>query len=451
VAHRSLGKVFTVVLALAGLTWLALGAGMTFFADEWAFIAGRSLADPTDWFRPHNEHWSTLPIVAYRLLVETIGIGSYVPYQALVVLLHLLVAAMVYRLVERRSGPRAALLSGTLVAFFGAGFENIFWGFQTGFVGSMLLGLLALDVTDRGPSLGRAWGVAGLLVLSLMASGTGLVMCVAVGTSWLIDPGWRRYVGWLSIPAVAYASWLAAFGRTGVATMRNPFSLDAARDVPGFLVGGFGDAVAAITGLGSIPGVLAAAAIVAWAGRRLAGRSLPPLAGGALAAIAVQYTLIGLVRGGLIDGQVHYSRYTYESGILLLLATSALVGRPRRPESMPVRAIATALVISLAGMAFVYNGVLLVQGREIFLGRADTTRALLVAGLRRPLPPSTDPARSLVLVPSPDELERITAAYGDARTDHLVPFAVRTIPESVQAEADRRVRLGVEPPTAALR
>ena len=119
-AHRSLGKVFTVVLALAGLTWLALGAGMTFFADEWAFIAGRSLADPTDWFRPHNEHWSTLPIVAYRLLVETIGIGSYVPYQALVVLLHLLVAAMVYRLVERRSGPRAALLSGTLVAFLPA-------------------------------------------------------------------------------------------------------------------------------------------------------------------------------------------------------------------------------------------------------------------------------------------------------------------------------------------
>ncbi len=74
------------------------------------------------------------------------------------------------------------------------------------------------------------------------------------------------------------------------------------------------------------------------------------------------------------------------------------------------------------------------------------TRALVTAGLRRPLPEITDPARTLVLVPSPVELERITNAYGDARSDALVPFAVRPIPTDIQAEADRRVREGAPVP-----
>ena len=68
-------------------------------------------------------------------MVETIGIGSYMPYLAVVVGLHLGVAAMVFRLVERRSSGPWAFLAGTLVAFLGAGFENVLWGFQTGFVG----------------------------------------------------------------------------------------------------------------------------------------------------------------------------------------------------------------------------------------------------------------------------------------------------------------------------
>ena len=43
-------------------------------------------------FRPHNEHWSTLPILAFRLLWQLFGLRTYVLYLALVVTLHLLVA-----------------------------------------------------------------------------------------------------------------------------------------------------------------------------------------------------------------------------------------------------------------------------------------------------------------------------------------------------------------------
>ncbi len=92
------------------------------------------------------------------------------------------------------------------------------------------------------------------------------------------------------------------------------------------------------------------------------------------------------------------------------------------------------------------GGALLIGGRSLFLDRADMTRALLIAGLRRPLPAETDPNRTLVLVPSPASLERIVAAYGDPRTDSLAPAAVRPIPPDVQTEADRRVRYGAPVP-----
>ena len=75
-------RIFAVLALTSFVVILWLGLGMTFFADEWSFIEARSLGDPATWWRPHNEHWWTLPILLYRLMVETIGIGSYVPYLA---------------------------------------------------------------------------------------------------------------------------------------------------------------------------------------------------------------------------------------------------------------------------------------------------------------------------------------------------------------------------------
>ena len=146
---------------------------MTFFADEWAFIESRALADPGSWWAPHNEHWTTLAILVYRALVETVGIGSYVPYLVVVALLHVAVSALCYLLLERSSGPLFALAGSAIVLVFGSGFENLYWGFQISFVGSVALGLAAMVVMDAGPSPGRALVVAGLLLASLASSGVG--------------------------------------------------------------------------------------------------------------------------------------------------------------------------------------------------------------------------------------------------------------------------------------
>ena len=64
------------------------------------------------------------------------GIRSYVPYQLLVILLHL-AAAVLLRVVMRRAGvrPWIATLTAGVFVFFGAGAENILIAFQITFVG----------------------------------------------------------------------------------------------------------------------------------------------------------------------------------------------------------------------------------------------------------------------------------------------------------------------------
>jgi hypothetical protein len=305
---------------------------------------------------------------------------------------------------------------------------------------------MALDVTDGPVTTRRAAVAAGLLLLSLMSSGTGLVVSVAVGGAWLLDANWRRHVLWLAVPAGAYLAWYAAFGRAGVTFMRNPFTLEAAGDVPAFVIRGLGNAGGAITGLGPLLGIPVFVSIVAWVYLRARQRSLDPIVPGLLAAIVAQYALIGLVRGNVFPDQVNYTRYTYVSGILLLVALGALAGRVSVPRLGRWRTLVVAAGLSVLALAFTFNLQLLIGGREVFLERADMTRALVTAGLERPLPPETEPDRSLVLVPSPASLERIVGAYGDPRTDRLVPWAVRSIPRDVMTEARRRVREGAPIP-----
>lgn len=437
---------FAVASSVAFLAILGLGLGMTFFSDEWAFIESRSLGDPSSWLPPHNEHWSTLPILLYRVMVETIGIGSYVPYLAVVAALHMIVAALVYALIERRSGPWLGLAAGIVILFFGSGFENLFWGFQIGFVGSTALGLAALVVTDRGLSRGRAIAVAALLLASLATSGIGIVMSIAVGVEWVLDARSRRFVPILGVPAAVYLGWYLAIGRMGITTQRDPFTLGALTDVPGFVVEGFGNAARSVTGLPIEFAVVVGAIAIAWGVAHTRKGRLDPRAPAVLVAIVVQYAVTGLVRAQLFEGIVSYTRYTYVTGILFLLGISALIGRRTLPKQGTIRLLGVTAAAGWLVLTLTFNVVLLIGGRELFLQRADMTRALVTVALDPDPPDGAQLDRSLVLVPSAISLQRLAAAYGDPRADALVPWAVRPVPADTLAEARRRLIEGAPIP-----
>lgn len=419
---------------------------MTFFADEWAFIATRSLGDPQSWFRPHNEHWVTLPVLLYRLLVETVGIGSYVPYHLLLVVLHVGVATLVYRLTVRSAGPRFALIGATIVLVLGGGFENVYWAFQISFVGSTLLGLLAMEVTDGPADPDRAWLVAMLLLGSLATSGVGVVLAFAVGIEWLADRRWRLYIPYLVVPAMVFLLWYLAFGQHGLNPDRDPVSSATIASMPRFVADGLATVLGVVAGVPAEAGLLVLVAVVIAVGARHPRRLRSPRVIGIAGAVVMQYALAALIRAHLFEGQAEYTRYVYTPAILAIVAAGVLVRGIKRTAEGRKRLFTTVGLAVWATTALILNGRLLLAGRELFLQRADMTRALVTVALERDLPPGVDASRSLVLVPSPESLRRIVERHGDPRTDRLVPGSVRPIPPEVLAEARRRLIEGAPVP-----
>ena len=439
VARRS-GLAFGVLAAASSVFVVWLGFGLTFFSDEWAFIERRSLLDPSTWWAPHNEHWSTLPILLYGALLQVFGLRTYVPYLLVLYALHVVACAGVFVLVRQRSGPLAALAAATIGLLLGAGFENLFWGFQLGFVGSTAAGLWALAILDRAPTRARQASIAMLLTVSLASSGIGLTFLVAVGTAVLLSPTRKNSLTWLGIPVIAFAVWFILIGRTGVGIDREPMTLDTLVAIPGFVAGGFANAAGAVFGVGPELGLLAAGSVaiaaVALAFRR--SSHLPVLAFACAIGLASQYTLIAAARAGVTETQVDYSRYTYIGALLALVALADAVGPISMPANRARRRLAMGALAAIVELSLVWNVRLLVAGRDLFAARAMTTRSLVVVALDPTFADRVGRDRSLVLVPAPAVLQTIVDRYGSPLTDVLVPGAVPPITEAAIQDALRR-------------
>jgi hypothetical protein len=427
---------------------LWLGRGMTFFWDEWDFIARRSLGDPSTWWLPHNEHWSTLPILVYRAIVETIGIGSYVPYLAVVGILHLAVVAAVYRLVrlETRSGP-VAVGAGTLIALFGSGFENLFWGFQTGFVAATALCLWAMVVlhTEEPRSASRMAAATVLLVLAFATAGVAIAFGFGIGVALLSDPRRHRDATWILIPLAVWGIWYVAIGRTASGFGGYAIGSETPGVVLHVLLGGLANAGGSISGLGPQLGILAIVVIAAVALVQFRRRRLAPGFIGAIAALAFFYGLLGLTRGSAEPEVAANPRFTYESGLLLLVGIAALVGPIRWPTRPQARLTWTASAAAVLVLALVFNLRLLLDGREVMLERADFTRALITAELDPGRPATVDPNRSMIVVPAPALLADVVRRYGSPLTDSLAQDAVRPIPPEALDKARTWLRDGPPP------
>ena len=439
---------FLALAVLAAAVLMRLGLGLTFFADEWTFIQSPSLGDPASWFEPHNEHWSTLPIVAYRLLVETVGLGSYVPYLALITVLHLIVASLVYVLAKAKAGAVVGLGAAVIVLFLGSGFENLFWGFQIGFIGSTAAGLGAMALLDGAPTRMRIGGAITLLIAGLMCSGMGVTFLVVVAVELLLDPRRRGLLPLLMLPIGIYAAWYLALGHVGITAVRNPFTLTAISGAPLAIVRGLGHAVGGASGVGpdvgSWAGSIGAVLLIVTAGMGRLGPATSR-ACGCLAGIAAQYALIGIFRTSGVEDATAYSRYTYISATLTIVGMSAVIGalwlpgegRAHRVERAWRRG-APYVGGAILALALTWNVRLLLEGRELFERAAATTRAFVTVGLEQPRSARTDPKWPIGLVPAPADLQRIVDRYGSPLADSLAPGFVGPIDPELRAEAVRR-------------
>lgn len=307
---------------------LYLTSYKTFFVDEWAFVASRRDWQLEVFLYSHNGHWSTIPILIWKLLFVVVGLRTHIPYEAALLVVHVMAVVLLFTLIRRRSGDLPAFAAATALLVLGSGGENIVWAFQIAWVGSVAFGLLAMLLLDGDPPFpSRAILASVALLSSLMCSSVGLVFAGALGVELVLDPKRRRFLVALAVPVVSFIAWFFAYdtgsvpGAPGVSQsfLHGPTGLKYVLSLAQFVASGLEASAAGVVGLPGLMGLAAIAAIGAlvafhWYRRKRVDRWQIGMA----AALLAWFTLAGLGRVQFGASYAAQSRYIYVAAIFLL-------------------------------------------------------------------------------------------------------------------------------------
>ncbi|MDQ2943161.1 MAG: hypothetical protein M3R21_05765 [Candidatus Dormibacteraeota bacterium] len=313
-AHLIVGSF--AILVGAAILWLS--RTYTFYFDEWSFILTAPDWTLATYFQPHNEHPSMLLRVVYAALLNTVGLRSYVPYMAVLMLIHIANVLLLFGLIRARAGDLVALWAAALFLLLGAGWEDLLWAFQLAWLASLALGMATLYVLQAPSTPGRLAIAAGLLSGSLMFSGIGVVFAAAVMVMLAVTPARRRDLAWFFPVGVALAVWYIAFGRLGERPNPGPTAANVLL-VPAYALWGLATSAAGIIGEGgwvSVPLLLVAASALGWAWTR---QRPDALALGVAAGLVTFYVVTGMSRAQLGYTQSGSSRYVYVGAALWLI------------------------------------------------------------------------------------------------------------------------------------
>ncbi len=406
VPHARLVVAGAAVIACVAILWLA--RGFNFYFDEWTVILPADSAW-TVYLQPHNEHPAMLLRLIYAVLLNTVGMRTYVPYMAVLLALHATTVVLLFDLVRRRAGDLIAIGAALLMLVMGAAWENLLWAFQIGFVGSVACGLGALLVI--GAAQPRMWVAMLLLFGSLMFSGIGLFFLIAAAVWLALTPDRRKDVVWLAPVALGLGVWYLAYGRSGAPPAPTSLAGNVAV-LPLYALWGLGASVAGLIGEGGLFGpvlLLLALAALGFSWRR---RRPDAFAIGIAAALIAFYVVLGLNRAQIGYQQSGSGRYVYEGAIfwLVLLAGAA--------RDLPWRGTWRPALVACLFLACFNSGVLLyaysAAKTEQMLREAADLQALAVERKDPCLNPNAavDP---LVMpqVTSPGAYYRAVDRYGD--------------------------------------
>jgi hypothetical protein len=352
-ARRVALGTFVGVEAAALVFFIRICRYAWFSQDEWDFLASRQAGDLGDLFRPHNEHWSTLPILAFRLLWWFFGLRTYVPYLVVVVTLHLIVAALL-RMVMRRAGvgPWLSTAAATAFALFGSGSFNIEYAFQMAWCATLALGLGYLMLVDHSGAVDRRdWIGLGMGLAALMCSGVATTMIVVVGVAVLIRRGWRPALLHAGTLGAVYVLWFAAIGHQGY-TRRATID-EALRFTAREVSGTFG-AIGQLWGVGAALFVLLCIGLaLAWRsphGVALRERAAAPAA---LLVGAIMFLFVtGLGRGAdfaRLTPPGPASRYRYVAAALILPALAVAANALSRRSKVLAPIALSLLLVGVPG------------------------------------------------------------------------------------------------------
>lgn len=375
----------TGVLVLAGAFLFHETRGTTLWFDEWEWALNRRGSSLGVFLRPHNEHFSLVPLVIYKILFATAGLRDFAPYRALVVLAHLACVLVVFVYASRRVGGGLALVPVTLILLLGPAWQNILWPFQITWLISLTAGVGAFVMLDRGDRAGDI-AASGLIALSLASSGLGLPILLGL----TLEVLWKRRRGeaWIVlVPLALYGLWWLFYEKTHL-TPHN------ATLAPGFAVDGVAASIAALLGLGGHganpppsdaiawgrPLGLAALGLVGWF--VAARKKVPPRLAALLTTLTSFWLFTGLSRAEISPPSA--SRYLYVGGLFVVLAAVELArGLSLSLLSLPRRLLLAAVLVAVAvsNLGNLRDGARFLRGQSELtatdLGALETARPLV--------------------------------------------------------------------------
>jgi hypothetical protein len=407
---------------------LVFARDYTFIHDEWTFIVTSPGWTLETIFRPHNEHPSMLLRLTYLALLNTVGLRTYVPYMAVLLLLHLADVVLLFELIRRRAGDLLAVAAAAILLVLGAGAEDYLWAFQLAWLASVAFGLAALLMLQGPATPLRLGSTAGFLAVSLMFSGIGLPFAIAATVTLAAAPKRRRELLWLLPVGLALALWSVTFGRMGNHPDPQPSAFNLLLD-PLYSLWGLGAGAAGLIGAGETlgpPALVAAVLVLIWAWRR---HRPDPLTLGVAVGLVAFFAIAGLTRAQLGYQQAAASRYVYVAAVFwLILLADAARDLPWRRAWRPVL-IVFVLLVSLANIAALAGNM---AEREALMQRAAADFQALDSERNDPcLNPVAE--TDLVVMPrvTPPLYYRAVDRYGD-------PAAGR----SITARADYEAAVG---------
>ncbi|HEX6454965.1 MAG TPA: hypothetical protein VF009_00425 [Solirubrobacterales bacterium] len=245
---RELGNpVLLALIWLCGASAFLLllwGSKLSFLLDDWEFLIYRRGFNAHAILEPHGEHISIAPVLIYKALLATVGMGSALPFRVVSTGLFILSAVLFFVLLLRRVGQWPALAATVLVLFVGAAWEDLLWAFQIGYFGSMAAGLGMLLALEREDARGDRLACL-LLTVSIVFSSLGIPFAAAAVVAVLLQPERRRRLYVFLIPLLLYAAWWLGWGHNA----ESAISAANVGKTPSFVADGFASSMTSIFGL----------------------------------------------------------------------------------------------------------------------------------------------------------------------------------------------------------
>jgi len=327
--------VASLVAAGGFLFWL--NRDRWFSWDEWAFPSiihpllqrgdvGRFL------FAPYINHWQTIPNLIWEGLYRLVGLRLYWPYLIPMLAAHLgIVALLRILLIRVGAGPWLATGLTLPVLLSGAGWADLAFGWQVGFLGAVFFGLAQLLLTDHdGPISGRDGAGLVLGLAGLTCSAVSLAMVPLVGLSLALRRRWLPAAVAVAPLGTVFVAWYLLVGRAGDLSGYGypPLSIAQLTTVPGFAWQGL---LASLGGLAGLPGPAALFGVVALivVRRRRMTVTQPGMPLAWAGAVAAVWFFATIALGRFLNGATFAaeSRYLYVGIVLLLpLVAAALSG-----------------------------------------------------------------------------------------------------------------------------